>query len=343
MHTARARLARGRVGAQFWSVYVPADQTEPEAVRATLEQIDVLKRLIARNPDRMKLVLDADDVQQTMAEGRVASLMGMEGGHSIGSSLGTLRQMYALGVRYMTLTHTSNNPWADSATDKAEHDGLTDFGKDVVREMNRIGMLVDLSHVSEATMLDALDVAQVPVIFSHSGARSVNPHVRNVPDNVLDRLRANGGILMAIALPAFVSEARRQWGARLAGEEARLKTLSNGDKVQIDAGLEEWKRSNPEPVVTIGEVADHIEHIARRIGVEHLGIGGDYDGMPKGPEGMEDVSGYPELFIELARRGFSQDELELIASRNMMRVMRAAEDHAAQHRADPPIEYPVPD
>lgn len=343
MHTDLARLARGHVGAQFWSVYVSADQTEPEAVRSTLEQIDVLKRLVARYPERLALALSADDVQAAMAEGRVASLMGMEGGHSIGSSLGALRQMYALGVRYMTLTHTKNNPWADSATDKPEHDGLTDFGKLVVREMNRIGMLVDLSHVSEATMMDALDVAQAPVIFSHSGARSVNPHVRNVPDAVLDRLRANGGIVMAITLPAFVSEARRQWGARQAGEEARLKTLSNDDKAQIDAGLEEWKRSNPEPVVTIGEVADHIEHIARRIGVEHIGIGGDYDGMPKGPEGMEDVSGYPELFIELARRGFSQAELEMIASRNMMRVLRAAEDYAHAHSIDPPIEYPVPD
>jgi membrane dipeptidase len=329
MHTDLARLKKGRVGAQFWSIYVKAELPEPQAVQATLEQVDVARRLMDRNPSAMAFARTADEVEAGMREGRVASLMGVEGGHSIGSSLGVLRQLHALGVRYMTLTHTLNTPWADSATDKPAHDGLTDFGKDVVREMQRLGMLVDLSHVSETTMMDALDVAQAPVIFSHSGARAVNAHVRNVPDAVLDRVKANGGIVMAITLPAFVSEARRQWGARLAGEKERLNTLLNKDEAQVNAGLEEWKRSNPEPVTTIGEVADHIDYIVQRIGIEHVGIGGDYDGMPTGPEGMEDVSGY------------TQAQLELISSGNIMRVMRAAEAYAAAHQADPPIEYPT--
>lgn len=341
MQTDLARMRRGHIGAQFWSIYVKADLTEPRAVLETLEQVDVARRLIARYPSDMAFATTADEVEAAMREGRIASLLGLEGGHSIGSSLAVLRQMYSLGVRYMTLTHTANTPWADSATDKAAHDGLTDFGKDVVREMQRLGMLVDLSHVSEATMMDALDVAQAPVIFSHSGARAIDQHVRNVPDAVLDRVKANGGVVMAIALPAFVSEARRQWGARLAGEEERLKVLNNKDKAQVDAGLEEWKRANPEPAVTIADVADHIDHIVQRIGIEHVGLGGDYDGMPEGPEGMKDVSGYPALFAELARRGYTQAQLQLIASGNMMRVLRAAEAYAAAHRADPPIETPT--
>lgn len=341
MHTDLARLKKGRVGAQFWSIFVKPDLPETTAVLQTIEQIDVARRLIDRNPSGMAFATTADQVEAAMREGRIASLMGVEGGHSIGSSLAVLRQLHALGVRYMTLTHTLNTAWADSATDRPVHDGLNDLGKDVVREMQRLGMLVDLSHASEATMMDALDVAQAPVIFSHSGAMAVNAHVRNVPDAVLDRVKANGGIVMAIALPAYVSEARRQWGARRAGEEERLKVLLNKDEAQVKAGLEEWKRSNPEPVTTIGEVADHIEYIVRRIGIEHVGIGGDYDGMATGPEGMEDVSGYPALFAELARRGYTQSQLELVSSGNIMRVMRAAEAHATVRRADLPIEYPI--
>jgi membrane dipeptidase len=341
MHTDLPRLALGHVGAQFWSVYVPADLPEPQAVVATIEQIDVMKRLIARYPNRMQLALTSADVERAMKAGKIASLLGMEGGHSIDGSLGVLRQMYALGARYMTLTHSKNTAWADSATAAPEHDGLTDFGKDVVREMQRLGMLVDLSHVSEATMMDALDAARAPVIFSHSGARAVEPHVRNVPDAVLARLKDNGGIVMQVAFPAYVSEARRQWGASLEGETKRLQTLLPADPEAVTNGVAAWKAAHPEPKATISQVADQIDHIRAVAGIDHIGLGGDYDGMETGPAEMEDVSGYPALFAELARRGYSQADLEKIASRNMMRVMKAAEAYAAAHRADPPIEYPV--
>jgi len=343
MHTDLTRLRQGRVGAQFWSVYVTAQLPEPEAVQATIEQIDVTKRLVARYPEDMTLALTSTDVAQAMKRGKIASLMGMEGGHSIGSSLAVLRQMYALGVRYMTLTHSKNTPWADSATDNPEHDGLTEFGEKVVREMNRIGMLVDLSHVSEATMMDALDVAQAPVIFSHSGARAVDNHPRNVPDSVLARLPGNGGIVMVVAYPSYVSEARRQWGAAVEAEATRAKALNPGDPEAAKAAVEEWIKANPEPVATVSQMADHIDHIRQVAGIDHIGIGGDYDGMATGPEGMEDVSGYPLLFAELARRGYSQADLEKISSGNMMRVMRAAEAYGADHDSDPPLESPVPD
>ncbi len=341
MHTDLPRLAKGHVGAQFWSVYVPADLPEPGAVVATMEQIDVMKRLIARYPDRMQLALTSADVERAMKAGKIASLLGMEGGHSIDGSLAVLRQMYALGARYMTLTHSRNTAWADSATAAPEHDGLTDFGKDVVREMQRLGMLVDLSHVSEATMMDALDAARAPVIFSHSGARAVEPHVRNVPDAMLARLKDNGGIVMQVAFPAYVSEERRQWGASLEGEDKRLETLFPADPEAVKNGVAAWKDAHPEPKATISQVADQIDHIRAVAGIDHVGLGGDYDGMETGPAGMEDVAGYPALFAELARRGYTRADLEKIASRNMMRVLKAAEAYAAAHRADPPIEYPV--
>lgn len=343
MHTDLARLRQGRVGAQFWSVFVSTDLSGADAVQATIEQIDVTRRLIARYPGDLVLALTSSDVERAIKQGRIASLMGMEGGHSIGSSLAVLRQMYALGVRYMTLTHTKDTPWADSANGERAHGGLTDLGRDMVREMNRIGMLVDLSHVSEETMLDALEVARAPVIFSHSGAKAVNGHERNVPDAVLDKVKANGGIVMVVALPTYVSEERRQWTAALAGEETRLKQLHAGDKALVAAGLADWKAAHPEPAVTVGQLADHVDHIARRIGVDHIGIGGDYDGMPSGPQGMEDVSGYPMLFAELARRGYSQADLQKIASGNMMRVLKAAERYAAAHAGDRPLETPVAD
>lgn len=329
MHTDLTRLSQGKVGAQFWSVYVPASLDEPEAVVMTLEQIDVTRRLIDRYSDNLVLVTTADGVEQALAEGKIASLIGMEGGHSIGSSLAVLREMYELGARYMTLTHSKNVPWADSATDDPEHDGLTGFGKDVIHEMNRIGMLVDLSHVSEATMHDVLDVAQAPVIFSHSGARAINGHARNVPDSVLERLTANRGVIMVVGLPGFLKEEQRQWYANRQAEQKRLETLFQGQPDQVKQGMDSWNAANPTPQATISDMADHIDHVRAVAGIEAIGIGGDYDGMPTGPVGMEDVTGYPALFTELARRGYTQAELEMISLRNVLRVMREAEAVAA--------------
>lgn len=278
-----------------------------------------------------------------MAQGKIASLIGMEGGHSIGSSLGVLRQMYALGARYLTLTHSKNTPWADSATDAPAHNGLTGFGKDLVREMNRMGMLVDLSHVSEKTMQDALDVAKAPVIFSHSGARGVNSHARNVPDSVLRRLPGNGGVVMVVAYPAFVKEEVRQYFADRAGEEARLAALWPGAPDKVTDGVSDWDAARPLPGSTVSDMADHIDRIRMIAGIDHVAIGGDYDGIPITLTGMEDVSGYPALFTELARRGYSQADLEKISFRNMMRVMRGAEAYAASVTDMSPIETPVPE
>jgi membrane dipeptidase len=341
MHTDLNRLRKGKVGAQFWSVYVSADLSEPQAVQATLEQIDVTRRLVARYPNDLQFALTAKDVEDSVRKGRIASLMGIEGGHSIGASLGVLRQMYDLGVRYMTLTHSKTLSWVDSATDAPKNGGLTDFGRDVVREMNRIGMLVDLSHVSEETMHDALDVAKAPVIFSHSGARAINGHARNVPDSVLKRLPENGGIVMVVGLPGFLSEPARQWFGNRQAEKARLEALWAGQPKEVEARLKAWDDANPLPLATISDMADHIDHIRAVAGIDHIGIGGDYDGMPTGPVGMEDVTGYPALFVELARRGYSQADLEKISMRNAVRVMKAAEAYAASQRGTPPFESPV--
>jgi membrane dipeptidase len=341
MQTDLTRLRQGRVGAQFWSVYVSAQLPEPQAVQATLEQIDVTKRLIARYPADLQFVQTADEAEAAMKRGRIASLIGLEGGHSIGGSLGVLRQMYALGARYMTLTHFKNTAWADSATDAPAHDGLTDFGRDVVKEMQRIGMLVDLSHVSEATMNDALDVAKAPVMFSHSGARGITSHPRNVSDAVLGRIKANGGIVMVVTLPSYVSEEARDWSIRRAAEKTRLDEFHVGDPKTAQAGMVSWLAANPAPRATIGQLADHIDHIVKRAGIDHVGIGGDFDGMASTTQGMEDVSSYPALFTELARRGYSIPDLQKIASRNMLRVLRGAEAYATAHHGDPPIETPT--
>lgn len=341
MHTDLQRLRKGHVGAQFWSVWVTTGQSEPEAVRSVIEQIDVIKRLIARYPKELALVTTADEVIAERKRGRIAGLIGVEGGHSIGSSLGVLRQLYALGARYMTITHSKNTPWADSATDAPNVGGLNDFGRDVVREMNRIGMIVDLSHVSEATMKDVLSVAKAPVMFSHSGVRAVGGHPRNVPDSVLPLVKANGGVIMVVFLPDFVSETVRRWEGARAAETARGKYLFPGDPKAAQAVADDWVKANPRPTASIGDVADHIDHIRNSIGIDHIGVGGDYDGMDSAPVGMPDVSGYPALFAELARRGYSQADLEKIASGNILRVMRGVEAYAKAHAGDPPIETPV--
>ncbi len=338
MQTDLIRLRKGRVGAQFWSVYVSANLPEPQAVQATLEQIDVTRRLVERNQADMQLATSSAEVEQAMRAGKIASLIGLEGGHSIGGSLAVLRQFHALGARYMTLTHFKNTAWADSATDTPAHDGLTDFGRDVVREMQRLGMLVDLSHVSETAMIDALAVARAPVIFSHSNARAINTHPRNVPDSVLAQLAANGGIVMVNAYPGYINEPTRQWTIRRAGEKARLDALFTGNPAGAAAALAAWEKASPAPTGGIADVANHIDHIAKLAGIDHVGLGGDYDGIETTVAGMEDVSTYPALFTELARRGYSQADLEKIASRNMMRVFKAAEFYAAAHRSDPPIE-----
>lgn len=341
MHTDLMRLRKGRVGAQFWSVYVPSNPNEQQAVQQTIEQIDVMKRLARRYPNDLALAATSVELEKAMKAGKIAGMLGMEGGHSIGSSLAVLRQMYDLGARYMTLTHSKNLGWADAATDAPAHDGLTDFGRQVVREMNRIGMIVDLSHVSEATMKDALETSKAPVMFSHSGVRAVNPHPRNVPDSVLPAVKANGGIVMIVLLPTFLDADVRAQGLARTAEQARLKALYPGDPAAEQEALKAWDAANPARTTDVAKVADHIDHLKKTIGVDHIGLGGDYDGMDSAPVGMEDVSGYPALFTELAKRGYSQAELEKIASGNMLRVLKAVEAYAASQKGQPPIETPV--
>ncbi|MES2492359.1 MAG: dipeptidase [Pseudomonadota bacterium] len=342
MHTDIARLRAGRVGAQFWSVYVPARLSDPQAVQAVIEQIDVTRRLIEKYPNDLQFAETADDVVKAFRSGRVASLIGMEGGYAIAGSPGVLRQFRALGVRYMTLVHSKSTDWADSATDSPRNGGLSAFGKDIVREMQRIGMLVDLSHCSEATMLAALDAARAPVIFSHSGARAIDDHPRNVPDGVLARIKSNGGVVMAITLPDFVSQQVRDWALARAAEKARLdlRWIETPDRASAD--LATWEQANPAPRATIAQVANHIDHVVRLAGVDHVGIGADFDGMDATTQGLDDVSAYPALFAELARRGYSQAALEKIASGNMLRALRAADAYALTHRADPALEKAAP-
>lgn len=341
MHTDIQRLHKGHVGAQFWSVYVPSNTNEPQAVQQTIEQIDVAKRLIARYPADLGFALTSADLESQMKAGKVAGMLGMEGGQSIGSSLAVLRQLYGLGVRYMTLTHSKNTPWADSATDAPQFDGLAPFGEQVVREMNRIGMIVDLSHVSEATMKDALAVAKAPVMFSHSGVRAVNDHPRNVPDSVLPLVKANGGVVMVVLYAAFLDPKLREHGLSRTAEKARLDAQYVGNPDAAAAALKAWDAANPPPQTPIGIAADHIDHLKATIGIDHIGIGGDYDGMDATPVGLEDVAGYPRLFAELARRGYTQAELEKISSGNMLRVLKAVEAYAASQKGQPPIETPV--
>ena len=342
MHTDLTRLKKGMVGGQFWSVYVPAGLSDAESVKQVTEQIDVVERLVARHPQEMMLARTAADIETGFKTHRIASLIGMEGGYSIGSSLGVLRAMYRAGARYMTLTHFKTTNWADSATDDPKFDGLAPFGVSVVKEMNRLGMLVDLSHVSEATMNDALDVATAPVIFSHSGARAIDHHPRDVSDAVLKRLPANGGIVMVVFAPAYVSEAARLYAGDVSAEEKRQGYLHIGDPAGAKAALAAWVKDHPAPHATVAQVADHIDHIRSVAGIDHIGLGSDFDGIDTIPDGLEDVSKYPNLFVELARRGYSQTDLEKISSRNIIRVLRGAEAAAAKMKDVPPGETPVP-
>ena len=328
LHTDLPRLAAGGIGAQFWSVYVPASLAGDGAVMAVLEQIDLARRMIACYPGSFGFALTADDVEQVFAFGRVASLLGAEGGHAIAGSLGVLRMLYALGVRYMTLTHNANVGWADSATDEPQAGGLTGFGRDVVREMQRIGMLVDLSHVSADTMRDTLDVAAAPVIFSHSSARALCDSPRNVPDDVLSRLADNGGVCMVTFVPGFVAQECASWTADLKAEAAR-RGLDPRHLDQLFSIKAEWEQAHPRPGSTLAQVADHIEHVRTVAGVEHVGLGGDFDGTDEVTAGLEDVSTYPALFAELFRRGWTEPDCAALAGGNLLRALRSAEAFAA--------------
>ncbi|MFF7330748.1 membrane dipeptidase [Streptomyces sp. NPDC008150] len=331
LHTDLPRLREGGVGAQYWSVYVRSDL--PDAVPATLEQIDCVRQLLARYPKDLRAALTAADMEAARAEGRIASLMGAEGGHSIADSLATLRALYALGVRYMTLTHNDNVAWADSATDEPSVGGLSAFGREVVREMNREGMLVDLSHVAATTMRDALDTSVAPVIFSHSSARAVCDHPRNIPDDVLERLPVNGGMAMVTFVPKFVLQAAVDWTAA-ADDNMRTRGFhhldTTAEAMQVHRAFEE---NNPRPVATVSTVADHLDHMREVAGVDHLGIGGDYDGTAFTPEGLRDVSGYPNLIAELLDRGWSRTDLAKLTWQNAVRVLGAAEDVARDVKA----------
>ena len=323
------RLRAGHVGAQFWSVWIPPTVTGPAAVKMALEQIDIVHTMVARYPRELQMAYSADDIVRAHKAGRIASLIGIEGGHQIDDSLAVLRQLYALGARYMTLTHTLDNDWADAATDAPKHRGLTPFGRAVVHEMNRLGMLVDLSHVSPDTMRAALAASAAPVIFSHSGARALNDHPRDVPDDVLKLVARNRGIVMATFAPSYVSPARNHWEADRAAEQARFNAppydgLYIGQPDRAQAALAAWEQQHPKPVVTLAMVADHIDHIRQFAGVDCVGIGSDFDGITDTPRGLEDVATYPDLFKELARRGWTDADLRKLAGGNMLRVMRAA-------------------
>ena len=335
-----ARLRRGHVGAQFWSVWIPVDVKGAAAVQMTLEQIDLVKSICARYPDLAMAYTAADIVRLHQAH-RIACLIGVEGGHQINDSLAVLRGYYDAGARYMTLTHSANTNWADSATDNPAHHGLTRFGQEVVREMNRLGMLIDLAHVSVETMRAALALSEAPVIFSHSSARALVDHPRDVPDDVLRLTAANGGVVMVNFAPEYVSDARRRWDAERAAEEARNNSppfggLYIGQPERAAAALESWEQQHPKPVVTLAQVADHIEHIRQTAGVDHVGIGSDFDGIPETPQGLDGVDKFPALLMELARRGWSDADLGKVAGGNLLRVLAQAERVSARLRTTRP-------
>ncbi len=323
------RLKQGQVGAQFWSIYVDGEMKDSGYARVQLEEFDIARRMIARYPDRLSLALTADDIERDAKRGRLASLLGMEGGHVIENSLGALRSYYALGARYLTLTHNVTTDWADAALDSARHGGLTPFGREVVHEMNRLGMLVDLAHVSPGTMSDALDATDAPVIFSHSGARALVDHPRNVPDSILTRLPKNGGVVMVTFVPQFVSTEFMAWEQQSDSVWKQLK-VTIPDSAERRRQHDAWEAGHAAPSATLAQVADHVEHVRDVAGVDHVGIGSDFDGIEHVPVGLEDVSRFPFLFAELIRRGWSDTDLKKLAGRNLLRVMHQAEATAAR-------------
>ncbi len=331
------RLRAGGMGAQFWSVYVPTSMSGPAAVQAVIEQIDDVYRLVAMYPDTFELALTAADAERIHKKGKIASFIGMEGGHSIDNSLGVLRMTYALGARYMTLTHTKNTEWADAAFDKPQHHGLTPFGEQVVLEMNRLGMLVDLSHVTADTMRAALKVTKAPVIFSHSSAYALCASERNVPDDVLKLTASNGGVVMVCFLPAYLTERGRLAMAELDAEEERLKALHGEDTEPYKAALAAWKKAHPSPhEASLSDAADHIDHIRKVAGIDHIGIGADYEGFRGPPEGLEDVTCYPALLAELMRRGYSKEDIKKVAGMNVLRALKQAEKVSEKLRRENP-------
>jgi membrane dipeptidase len=329
------RLRAGGLGAQFWSVYVPVAPAGPAAVQAVLEQIDIVHRLVARYSNTFELALTAADIERIHRDGKIASLIGMEGGHSINNSLATLRMTYALGARYMTLTHTKNTDWADAGGDQPVHHGLTPFGEQIVLEMNRLGMLVDLAHVSDETMRAALRVSKAPVIFSHSSARALCNNPRNVPDDVLQMVRTNGGVVMVCFLPGFLNDANSAHLALNMAERARLETLYPDDPERVEQALEPWRQAHPSPPASLTDVANHVDHIRKIAGIDYIGLGSDFEGFRGAPQGLEDVSCYPALLAELRKRGYTDEDLKKVAGLNLLRVFRAAEQvsrslHAAR-------------
>lgn len=325
------RLRAGGVGGQFWSVYIPTAFTNGAGIQAVLEQIDVVHRMIARYPETFELALTADDVERIHRQGKIASLIGMEGGHSIGNSLAALRMTYRLGARYMTLTHTRNTDWADAAGDEPKHHGLTPFGVEIVQEMNRLGMLVDLSHVTDETMRAALKVVKAPVIFSHSSARALCDHPRNVPDDVLHLTAANGGVVMICFMPGYLTGRERDDLLAYQVEEQRLKTQLGEDAQKIEAGIADWRKTHSEPqAASLTDVANHVEHLRKVAGIDHVGLGGDFEGFRGAVSGLEDVSKYPALLAELMRRGWTRGEIKKLAGQNVLRVMREVEKVATQ-------------
>lgn len=331
------RLRAGGVGGQFWSVYIPPAMSGTVAIRAVMEQIDVVHQLCERYPNDLELALSADDIERIYRKGKIASLIGMEGGHAIDNSLSMLRMMYRMGARYMTLTHTKTLDWADAANDEVKNKGLSPFGEQVVGEMNRLGMLVDISHVSDDTMRHTLRVTKAPVIFSHSSCRALCDHKRNVPDDVLKMLPANGGVMMVNFMPGYLTESARAYAAAEQEEETRLEKLHPNNKQKVETEIEVWRKSRPSPhIATLADVAAHVDHVKSVAGVDYVGIGSDFEGFGRTPKGMEDVSRFPHLMAELLKRGYTKEEIKKIAGENILRVLRSAEQVSAKMRSSKP-------